>query len=55
MAMKCPICSKQTDVLSTRERKKTGATHRRYQCHNNHRFSTKEEIIPGTAKIQEKK
>lgn len=59
MAMKCPECGiKGTNVLSTRERKKSGAQHRRYEYNNLHRFSTLEQIVPQkivNMKVEQKK
>lgn len=41
--MKCPQCQAWAKVLDTRPRK-DGTTHRRYECANLHRFSTRERV-----------
>lgn len=41
--MKCPRCGAWTEVLETRARK-DGTKHRRYECANEHRFSTVEQV-----------
>lgn len=41
--MKCPRCGAWTDVLETRTRK-DGTKHRRYECANEHRFTTIEQV-----------
>ena len=40
--MKCPQCNKPADVLETRTH--AGYVRRRYECFNNHRFSTQERV-----------
>ncbi len=40
--MKCPVCKKPADVLETRHT--PGGVRRRYECFNNHRFSTLEQV-----------
>ena len=43
--MKCPICGAWTSVLETRTRKTTGVVARRYECANEHRFTTNERVL----------
>ena len=43
--MKCPICGAWTSVLETRTRKTDGVVVRRYECGNEHRFTTNERVI----------
>ncbi len=38
--MKCPTCSQWTEQLDTRKR--LGSVYRRYECGNEHRFTTKD-------------
>jgi transcriptional regulator NrdR family protein len=45
--MKCPRCGAWTEVLETRTRK-DGTKHRRYECGNEHRFTTIELLKPGS-------
>jgi len=40
--VRCPECHKPADVLETRD--KDHYIRRRYQCFNNHRFSTMEQV-----------
>lgn len=47
--MKCPECNAWATVLETRERS-DGTIYRRYQCANNHRFSTRETVLPESVK-----
>ena len=42
--MKCPECGAWTRVLETRVRP-TGETKRRYECANEHRFTTAEVVL----------
>lgn len=53
--MKCPHCKAWTEVLETRGRPHN-ETHRRYECANEHRFSTKESVVDGdkTTEIPDK-
>ena len=44
--MKCPTCKTWAEVLETRGRPHN-ETHRRYECANEHRFSTKEVVVEG--------
>lgn len=41
--MRCPECHKPADVLETR--KHAEGVRRRYQCFNNHRFTTLEKVV----------
>jgi transcriptional regulator NrdR family protein len=43
--MKCPACKAWTEVRETRDRA-DGTTYRRYECANQHRFSTRETLTP---------
>lgn len=43
----CPACNAWTEVLETRT--KDNIVRRRYRCANEHRFSTKEVIVPSKA------
>lgn len=43
--MKCPICKAWVEVKETRARD-NGSTYRRYECANQHRFSTRETVVP---------
>jgi transcriptional regulator NrdR family protein len=43
--MKCPICGAWTSVLETRTRKRDGVVVRRYECGNEHRFTTNERVL----------
>ena len=43
--MKCHICGAWTSVLETRTRKRDGVVVRRYECGNEHRFTTNERIL----------
>ena len=45
--MKCPRCSTWTEVLETRQTL-DNTTRRRYQCANEHRFTTIELLKPGS-------
>ena len=40
----CPLCETWSNVLETRHNKKKNTTRRRYECANEHRFSTVETI-----------
>jgi hypothetical protein len=53
--LKCPLCKAWADVLETRGRPHN-ETHRRYECANHHRFSTKENVVDGdkTTEIPDK-
>lgn len=42
--MKCPECNAWTSVLETRKRA-NGTKARRYQCANEHRFTTNELVV----------
>ena len=42
--MNYPDCKAWASVLQTRQRKTDGATTRRYECANFHRFSTLEKV-----------
>jgi len=44
MSMTCPQCGGWTLVKEPRKRKKDGVVTRRYECANEHRFSTEERI-----------
>jgi len=44
--VKCPQCKAWADVLETRGRPHN-EKHRRYECANHHRFSTKENVVDG--------
>jgi len=44
--VKCPLCKAWADVLETRGRPHN-EKHRRYECANHHRFSTKENVVEG--------
>lgn len=50
--MKCPECGKWADVLETRRvtRFKPNFTRRRYECGNQHRFTTREYLWDATSK-----
>lgn len=53
--MKCPVCNKPADVKETRIRK-DGSKYRRYLCFNlEHRFSTREVVVPGYKKKEKKR
>ena len=41
--MKCPVCSAPADVQETRK-SPNGGKRRRYQCFNDHRFTTLENV-----------
>ena len=41
--VKCPVCDQWVSTLETRARGKN-ETYRRYQCANEHRFTTKEKV-----------
>lgn len=41
--VKCPVCDKWVSTLETRARG-NNETYRRYQCANEHRFTTKEKV-----------
>ena len=41
--VKCPVCDQWVSVLETRGRD-NNETYRRYQCANEHRFTTKERV-----------
>ena len=41
--VKCPVCEAWVSTLETRARDKN-ETYRRYQCANEHRFTTKEKV-----------
>jgi len=41
--MKCPVCKKWVSTLETRTRP-NNEVYRRYQCANEHRFTTKEVV-----------
>jgi hypothetical protein len=41
--VKCPVCDAWVSTLETRTRDKN-ETYRRYQCANEHRFTTKEKV-----------
>jgi len=45
---KCPECKAWADVLETRQRPEY--TYRRYECANNHRFTTRESLWAATSK-----
>ena len=45
---KCPECGAWADVLETRQRPEY--TYRRYECANNHRFTTRESLWAATSK-----
>ena len=40
----CPLCGAWANVLQTRHNKTTNKIRRRYECANEHRFSTVEEV-----------
>lgn len=42
--MRCPQCGKPSEVLETRIRSEY--VYRRYECFNNHRFTTREVVVP---------
>lgn len=42
--MKCPHCTQWSEVLETRTRP-DGSKRRRYECANEHRFTTVERVI----------
>jgi transcriptional regulator NrdR family protein len=42
--MKCPVCGTYTEVIDSRMRP-DGTRRRRYQCANEHRFTTNEIVI----------
>lgn len=42
--MRCPKCGTWTRVLETRD-KLENRTYRRYECANEHRFSTLEQVV----------
>lgn len=45
--MKCPRCGAWTEVLETRQAA-DNVTRRRYECANEHRFTTIELLKPGS-------
>jgi hypothetical protein len=44
--MKCPECGTWTEVLETRKHGENGKR-RRYECANEHRFTTLEQVVDG--------
>lgn len=42
--MKCPVCNTWVNVKETRSRLHN-ATYRRYECANEHRFTTLEQVV----------
>ena len=54
VAFKCPECGAWTDVVETRTSAKFGYTRRR-ECANEHRFTTREEVIPDTELREERR
>lgn len=43
--MICPICNKWAMTKEARYRKTGGYTYRRYECGNEHRFTTREFVV----------
>lgn len=52
--VKCPVCEKWVSVLETRQRP-NNEVYRRYECANEHRFSTKERVERVIIMVQRKK
>lgn len=44
--MKCPECGTWTEILETRSHGENGKR-RRYECANEHRFTTLEQVVDG--------
>ena len=52
--VKCPVCDQWVSTLETRARG-SNETYRRYQCANEHRFTTKEKVERVLIATQRKK
>lgn len=53
--MKCPVCQAWVSVKETRSRPQNNSTYRRYECANEHRFTTTESVTKVIEKPKQRK